>query len=111
MAGPSSSRGIHACSIGVERECHERLLPGSLGAAVSTRPQAAASEADELSLILRGVRAHEDKIVVSEVKFKKPAATEIKRAELHVAQVWKRSTLARRYHNVLFEVLDLPVLA
>ena len=50
--GSSAAKAVHARPVRVKRKRNERLFPESCGAALSTRPEAAARRAHELSGVL-----------------------------------------------------------
>lgn len=56
------------------------------------------------------VREENGAAVVSEVKFKRLTAREKRQATDHLADMWQRSALSRRYREVTFEILDTSVL-
>ena len=56
------------------------------------------------------VRESGKRAVVSEVKFKRLAAAERRQLENQLADGWQRSTLARRFPDATFEILDVSAL-
>lgn len=56
------------------------------------------------------VREENSRAVVSEVKFKRLTALELRQLKSHLVGSWQRSALSRRYRDVTFEILDASVL-
>jgi len=56
------------------------------------------------------VRSNNETAIVSEVKFKKLTVQDRRQLENHLASVWQRCALSRRFRSVRFEILDNTVL-